>query len=59
MAQRFKDPALSPQPPGSLRWRGFDPGLGISICCGCVKKKKKKNSVAGIRGGEIYAPGHY
>ena len=39
MAQWVKDPALSMQLLRSLLWRGFNPGLRISVCHGCGHRR--------------------
>ena len=53
MAQQVKDPALSPQPPGSLLWHRFDPWPGNFHMPGVwQKKKKKKKKRKEIRGGD-------
>ena len=41
MAQRVKDPVLSPQQLGSLCGTGLIPGPGTSACRGCGQNTKK------------------
>ena len=45
VTQRVKDPALHSCSIGHSCRSDSIPGLGISICCGCGQKKKKKSLI--------------